>query len=127
MNGLKTISHVIIFLFISSIVLAQDGNNNNNFQDTNFFNNPDLNNVNKVELFPNPTINYLFVEIQNSNLVQVQFEMHSIIGTKIEVVPEELSSNKFRISVEELNPGYYFLVINDTGTRFNQAFKFVKR
>ena len=127
MNGIKTISIIVAVLFISGAGFAQDRNNNNNFQDNSFFNNPDLNNVNMVELFPNPTVKYLFVEIQNSNLEQVEFEMHSIIGTKIKVVLEEISSNKFRISVEELNPGYYFLVINDTGTRFNQAFKFVKR
>ena len=107
-------------------VFAQDGNTRN-FQDNNFFKNQDLQIENQVELFPNPTLSHLFVEIKNSNLEAIEFEMHSIIGNKVTVDFEEISSDKYRIAVEELNPGYYFLVIKDKPTRYNQAFKFVKK
>ena len=117
----------LLFLGVFALgVFAQDASTSN-FQDNNFFKNQDLQIENQVELFPNPTLSHLFVEIKNSNLEIIEFEMHSIIGTKITVDFEEISEDKYRIAVEELNPGYYFLVIKDKPTRYNQAFKFVKK
>jgi len=98
----------------------------NTVDEPDFFQN-ELAPKNQVEIYPNPTINYLFVEIKNSTLEDVEFEMHSIIGTKVNLTYEELGNFKFRIPVEELNPGYYFLLIKDPKTRYNRALKFVKR
>lgn len=82
---------------------------------------------NQVEIYPNPATTNLFIEIKNSTLEQVEFEMHSIIGNKVEVDPEEVSDSKYRIPINELSTGYYFVVIKDSPTRFNKAFKFLKR
>ena len=115
-----------MFLGFSSV--AQDNGDNPSFNDNaTFFQDPDLDLKNQIELYPNPSVKYLFVEIKNSSLKEVEFEMHSIIGTRIIVEYEEIGEFKYRIPVEELNAGYYFLLVKDNTERFNRAFKFVKR
>lgn len=108
--------------------IAQDNGDDPSFNDNaTFFQNPALDLKNQIELYPNPSVKYLFVEIKNSTLQEVEFEMHSIIGTRITVEYEEIGEFKYRIPVEELNAGYYFLLVKDNTERFNRAFKFVKR
>lgn len=92
-----------------------------------YFNNAQLDIVNKVELFPNPVQDYLQVRILNSNLVNARFEMHSIIGNVVHIATEQVGSDTYRIPVEGFANGYYFLVIKDDVTRFSEAFKFLKK
>ncbi|MFY0652366.1 MAG: T9SS type A sorting domain-containing protein [Cyclobacteriaceae bacterium] len=82
---------------------------------------------NSVEIYPNPSVNFLIVEIKNSKLERVEFEMRSIIGNRVNVVPEEIGRDKYRINVKDFSTGYYFLVIKDEFTRFKEAHKFLKK
>jgi len=116
----------IAFVFSAVAVMAQSSGTSS-FQDQSSFEAVKLDLKNQIEIYPNPSVKDLFVEIKNSNLDKVEFEMHSIIGTRIRVISEEISKDKYRISVKDLNAGYYFLVITDESARFNQAFKFLKR
>ena len=128
MNKLGPIALTFCLFFLGAEAIAQDNADNPSFNDNaTFFQDPDLDLKNQIELYPNPSVKYLFVEIQNSSLKEVEFEMHSIIGTRIVVEYEEIGESKYRIPVEELNAGYYFLLIKDNTERFNRAFKFVKR
>ena len=128
MNKLVVIAFSFSLLFLGLSSVAQDNGDNPSFNDNaTFFQDPDLDLKNQIELYPNPSVKYLFVEIKNSSLKEVEFEMHSIIGTRIIVEYEEIGEFKYRIPVEELNAGYYFLLVKDNTERFNRAFKFVKR
>ena len=80
-----------------------------------------------IELYPNPAVDFLFVNVTNNNLTNISFELHSLIGNKVVIEPEEVSNGQFRIPVKNLSNGYYFLVIKDDGVRYNQAYKFLKR
>lgn len=82
---------------------------------------------NQIEIYPNPSVNFLIIEIKNSALERVEFEMRSIIGNKVNVVPEEIGRDKFRINVKDFSTGYYFLVVKDEFTRFKEAHKFLKK
>ncbi len=82
--------------------------------------------VNKVELFPNPTTEFIYVEIHESTLNNPKFEMFSIIGTKVNLKVEKINSNKYKIPVKDYASGYYMLILKDEGARFSQAFKFAK-
>lgn len=82
--------------------------------------------TNKIEIYPNPAVEYLVIQIQNSTLNNVQFELHSIIGNEISISPEDLGDGRFRIPVKDHASGYYFLVIKDEFARFKQAYKFLK-
>lgn len=80
-----------------------------------------------VELYPNPTEEYLNITLQNSRLKNVEFEMFNVIGNKMEFDLEQMSAVNYKANVKELKPGYYLLVVKDNATRFRKAFKFRKQ
>lgn len=86
-----------------------------------------LKTTNKIEIYPNPAVEFLIIEIQQSDLVDIEFELHSLIGNNIPISPEEIGHNTFRINVKDFATGYYFLVVKDEVTRYKKAFKFLKR
>ncbi len=75
-------------------------------------------------VYPNPAVEYIFVEVNNS-LKNVQFELNSMIGNKMVIEPEELGYGKYRIQLKDFATGYYFLVVQDEAARFKMAKKFL--
>ncbi len=90
------------------------------------FSNQSLKTENKIEVYPNPAVEYIIVELSNSTLEKVEFEMHSIIGNSVIISSETLGNGKYRIPVKDLASGYYFLVVKDEISRFKKAYKFLK-
>lgn len=88
---------------------------------------PTLDPINKIEIYPNPAVEFLIIQIQKSELQEIEFEMHSLIGNTIKIQPEEIGFDTYRINVKEFSTGYYFLVVKDEVTRYKKAFKFLKR
>ncbi|MEM8895629.1 MAG: T9SS type A sorting domain-containing protein [Bacteroidota bacterium] len=82
---------------------------------------------NQIEVYPNPAVEFVIIEIQNSDLVDTQFEMHSLIGNEVTIEPEEIGYNLYRIPVKHFSTGYYFLVVKDEISRYKKAFKFLKK
>ena len=80
---------------------------------------------NNITLYQNPAIEYLMIDIEKSNLKNVDFTLTSMIGNKITITPELLGEGKYRISLDDYAAGYYFLVIRDEHTRFKKAYKFL--
>jgi hypothetical protein len=91
-----------------------------------YFQNDQIIEKNKIEIYPNPAAENIFVKIENSELQKVEFELFNIIGNSLNINPEEISKNNFKINVDEFPAGYYLLIVKDPITRFNQAFKFHK-
>ncbi len=87
----------------------------------------DLNQKNRIEIYPNPATDYLTITINHSNLKSVQFELYNIIGNKQKLNVEEVSGDKYKLDVKDYTSGYYLIVIKDPVTRFNEAFKFQKK
>lgn len=81
---------------------------------------------NKIEIYPNPAVEYLIVQISNSTLENMQFEMHSIIGNQMTIKAQDLGQGRYRIPVDNFATGYYFLIVKDENARFKRAFKFLK-
>ena len=81
---------------------------------------------NRIDIYPNPAVEYLIVQITNSTLENMTFDMHSIIGKQMTIKAQELGQGKYRIPVENFATGYYFLIIKDENARFKRAFKFLK-
>ena len=81
----------------------------------------------KIEIYPNPAVEYLNIEIKESKLVETHIVLHNIIGNKIEIYPEKVADNKYRLEVKDLPPGYYLLSIKDPVNDFNKTYKFLKR
>jgi len=81
---------------------------------------------NVIEIYPNPAVRFLIVNVKNSTLENTEFEMHSIIGNRMTIKVQDLGQGKYRIPVEHFATGYYFLVVKDEESRFKRAYKFLK-
>lgn len=81
---------------------------------------------NKIEVYPNPAVEFLIVQISNSEMENVEFEMYSLIGNKVIIKPEQIGTDKYRISVKDFSSGYYFILVKDEKKRFEKALKFLK-
>ncbi len=118
---------LILVLSVFSLVgMAQDSTSNVVVEAPEFENTL-IEVKNQVEIYPNPSVNFLIIEIKNSELERVEFEMRSIIGNKVKIVPEEIGRDKFRINVKDFSTGYYFIIVKDEFTRFKEAYKFLKK
>lgn len=80
----------------------------------------------KVDVFPNPAIENVFVRIESTEFEKVDFELFNIIGTTMKIEIEEIEKDYFRIGIKELPAGYYLLMVKDPVKRFNKAFKIHK-
>ncbi len=96
-------------------------------QDFASFGNELLVEKNKVEIFPNPSVDYLNVHIKNSDLTKTTIIIHSIIGNKFELEVVKVSTEEYRIDVRDLPKGYYLLSVKDATTDFSKTFKFLRR
>lgn len=127
MQLLKVIGSVILLLVAIS-ARAQDSTSTSTFTaESMIFENASLDLTNQIEVYPNPSIDYIVVNIKNSNLRDTSFELHSIIGNTIKVDAENLGSDKFRINIKNFNSGYYFVVVKDDFSQFKEAYKFLKK
>jgi len=86
---------------------------------------------NPVQFYPNPSDDFLMVDIEDKELKNVEIEVYNIIGNVMKVDVEDVSSGmekqQFKINVRNLSSGYYLLVVNDKENRFKQAYKFQKK
>ena len=83
--------------------------------------------VNVVKLFPNPVVDYLQIEIENSTLENPKFTLYNIIGNEINLKVEKKEDNIYEVQVSDLPAGYYLIAIKDEHTFFGETYKFVKR
>ncbi len=121
MKSLKITLISALFMFIGLTVYAQNDSAYPSFSSG------DLKIENKIQIYPNPSVDFLKVTIESSNLVDPQIVIHSIIGSKLEVYTEKTGSAEFRVDVKNLPPGYYLVAVKDAATGFSETYKFLKR
>ncbi|WP_422361749.1 T9SS type A sorting domain-containing protein [Reichenbachiella sp.] len=127
MQFLKVIGSVVLLLAATS-AWAQDSTSATTFTaESIIFENESLDFSNQIEVYPNPSIDYIVVNIRNSTLRETSFELHSIIGNTVKVDAENVGSDKYRINIKNFNPGYYFVVVKDDFSQFKEAYKFLKK
>ncbi|MBU2914562.1 MULTISPECIES: T9SS type A sorting domain-containing protein [Reichenbachiella] len=83
--------------------------------------------TNQIDIYPNPSVNFIVVNIENSNLKKVTFQLHSVIGNTVDVQAESIGKDKYKIDLRNYSSGYYFLIIEDEETQFKEAYKFLKK
>lgn len=81
----------------------------------------------KIEVFPNPTTNYLTVDFSKMDLTKPKIEIRNIVGSQMRTSVEKLSKGKLRIDVKDYPPGYYLVVVKDDRTKFRQTVRFSKK
>lgn len=120
---MKRIGVIVLFLIVG--VLAANG------QNTSAVELPDVGRQSmkkplEVELYPNPAVDYLNITLSDPELKNPQFEMFTVIGSKLSFDIEKEGSTNYKINVQDFTPGYYLLIVRDPLTRMNRAFKFRK-
>lgn len=121
MKFLKYISILFIVVLVSAQGFAQGSGELDRFE------NESLSIKNEVKLFPNPSVDYLEVRINNSTIENATFTVHNIIGNIVKVEIEHVAESEYRLRVEDLAPGYYLLAIKDDQSLFKETYKFLKR
>lgn len=117
---------LILALFVQSL-FAQDITIDGSKSELPKLNKESLQVETDIELYPNPAVEFLTINLKNSKLEDVQFEVYNIIGNKLSFEMDAINSNSYKINVKEFNPGYYLLIVKDPVTRYNKAFKFRKQ
>lgn len=79
-----------------------------------------------IKLYPNPAPDYLYVHLGELESANVTLSVHSIIGNEIRPEVETIDDHEVRLTVKDFSPGYYFLSIKDTKSKFQGIFKFLK-
>ena len=114
------------FLFMGTCALAQEGNNSKDPDERDIIVQDFLDKANRIDIYPNPAQEFLVVQISNSNIQDVKFEIRSLLGQEMVVVPEDLGNGKYRFPVKDFAVGYYFVIIKDSQGVLNLANKFLK-
>jgi len=80
-----------------------------------------------IQLYPNPTTDFLNIKFEIPCANRVKLALHSIIGNIMDVETEILDENEIQLKVRDLPAGYYLLSIRDPETSVRSTFKFLKR
>ena len=124
----KVTSTILALIFFMSILLAQNTPlSNESRAEMPEFSKSNLQLTTKIELYPNPTSDFITITIDREKLKSVEFEMYNIIGNHMNIALEQEDYRQFKINVRDYNPGYYLLVVKDPITRYNQVVKFQKK
>jgi len=81
----------------------------------------------KIEVYPNPTTNYITVDFSKLNLAKPRIEIRNIVGSEMRTSIEKLSKDKHRVDVKDYPPGYYLVIVKDDRTKFRQTVRFSKK
>ena len=114
-------------VMLSFLAVGQQGGTQTIDVETRKFEDKPLITTNQVEVYPNPSIDYVMVNINNSTLRETKIEIHSVIGNTFDVYMEIVGKDQYKINVKEFSAGYYFLVVKDDFTQFKKAYKFLKK
>ena len=81
----------------------------------------------KVEIFPNPTSDFLNIDLSKLDLQKPQLEIRSIIGLKMTVNVEDNGPKKYKVDVQSFPRGYYLVLVRDDRSKFQQTVRFSKK
>jgi hypothetical protein len=81
----------------------------------------------KVEVFPNPTTDFLTIDLSKLNLKKPNIEIRNIIGSKMSMTKEDAGDKKIRVDVTSYPRGYYLVLVKDDQSKFQQTIRFSKK
>jgi hypothetical protein len=119
MNLLRTGFVLFIALSVSVLAIGQSS------EEFAHHNQPEM--IRNVQVYPNPSVDYLFVKFETPIAKTVKLVVHSIIGNEIEVEKDVVDEFEVRVKVKDLNTGFYILSATDQANNAKGTFKFLKR
>lgn len=114
--------------FFILIITSVNWSYSQGFDQINAFDNPLSVIKNEVKLYPNPvTGDYLEVSVTNSTTEEFSLIVHNIIGNVVDVKMEQVGTGKYRLNLQDLVSGYYFVAVKSDQYLFNKTYKFLKK
>lgn len=118
---MKKIYYILILSF-ATLVAAQAQDLESQLQDGRFEKKP------KVEIYPNPAIEFVFIDMNNVRIDNPIIKLYNIIGNVMEVPLERVAQSKYKLDVNAIPAGYYLISIQDKiNTSDKYTRKFLKR
>ena len=77
-----------------------------------------------MNVYPNPAVDVLNVEITNANFKQSEVSIFSVSG--LEVISNNMMGNRKSLDIQKLSSGVYFVRVSNMETGFVNTVKFVK-
>jgi hypothetical protein len=118
MNAIKTTFIILISLSSAQFTFGQA-------KEDGFFGQNDP--VKSVEIFPNPTAEFLTIKFEAPIAKNALITIHNIIGNEMGLEPEVMDDFELRIRVKNIHEGYYFLAIQNAQSGNKITLKFLKR
>jgi hypothetical protein len=73
---------------------------------------------NKFDLYPNPVTNELQIALPANDKMELSVQIVDAMGECVFSEQEIISGGKFNISVNDLSPGIYYVLVNGNGKKF---------
>lgn len=80
-----------------------------------------------VQIFPNPSVEYVHVRIEQVQAADLRVSLHNIIGNEMSVETEIVNEHEIRLKVKDLDAGYYLIALRDDKIHFRGTYKFLKK
>lgn len=86
----------------------------------------ELTNISNTALFPNPTINNLFLNIESKTETKLNVHIFDITGKELQnnTIQTSIGKNEYNMRTENLEAGVYFVELNDGSV--SKRIKFIK-
>lgn len=83
----------------------------------------------QVDMYPNPAISYININLQliPDTDLDPTLEIYNVLGNKIRAEISEQSRRSYRVSLDHLPAGYYFVSVKIPDSDIYKTFKFLKR
>lgn len=79
-----------------------------------------------LEVFPNPSTEYVVVKLPASQKGEVEITIRSMIGNEVKQTPVKIQTNTYRIRTADFNEGYYYLIVEGSGN-YKETYRFLKK
>jgi hypothetical protein len=68
--------------------------------------------LNEAEVYPNPAEDYVYLKINEiSSSTEVEIEVMSIIGNKMNINHERIESGLYKINIKNIPAGHYYVML----------------
>ncbi len=78
-----------------------------------------------IKFYPNPAKDVLHVTLEQP-IDDATISIKTIIGGEINLKPEKHSSTSYSFQVDQLNSGYYLLIVESKANDLKNVYKFAK-
>lgn len=107
---MKILINILILTFLSFNIFISEAKNTNSSVKKNSV--EILRVLNNAEVYPNPAEDYIYLKINDQEITsEIKIEVMSIIGNKMNVSHEKIESNLYKILINDIPTGHYYVMV----------------